>query len=248
MTGEEDSQMQPSKSSFATTRWSVVLAAGNRLCPAGRQALETLCRTYWYPLYAYARRSGRSSQDAEDLTQAFLARLIEKNLVQAADRERGRFRSFLLTSFKHFAADERDRTLAKKRGGDARVISLDFESAETRYHLDPADDRTAESAFDHQWAVTVLETVFNRLREQYGTQGKAALFEQIKVALARDGAAVPYSDLAARLEMTEGAVRVAVHRLRGRYRELLREEIGHTVGDTSDVEEEIRHLFEALAR
>ncbi len=240
--------MQPSKASFVTTQWSVVLAAKDHRCPAGRQALETLCRTYWYPLYAYVRRSGYGSQDAEDLTQAFLTKLIEKNLVQAADRQRGRFRSFLLTALKNFVADQRDRAHARKRGGRARVIPLDVESAETRYHVEPADDWTADRVFEHQWALTVLETVFHRLRRQYEIQGKAALFDQIKVCLAQPGAAVPYPDLAARLQMTEGAVRVAVHRLRRHYRDLLREEIGHTVADPADVEEEIRHLFEALAR
>jgi RNA polymerase sigma factor (sigma-70 family) len=248
MTGGKAREIQPSGASFATTRWSLVLAARDVHCPAGRQALETLCRTYWRPLYGYVRRSGRGPQDAEDLTQAFLTKLIEKNLVQAADRGRGRFRSFLLTALKNFMADQRDRAGARKRGGRTRVVSLDLGQAETRYRVEPTDHWTADRVFEYQWAVTVLETVFDRLRKEHEAAGKAALFDGIKVCLTQPGAAVPYADLAERLQMTEGALRVAVHRLRRRYRDLLREEIGHTVSSPAEVEEEMQHLFEALAR
>ncbi|MBP8302978.1 MAG: sigma-70 family RNA polymerase sigma factor [Phycisphaerae bacterium] len=225
----------------------MILAAKDPRAPAGRQALETLCRTYWVPLYAYVRRCGHGPQDAEDLTQGFLTRLIEKDLVRAADRERGRFRSFLLTSLKHFVADQRDRAKAVKRGGLARRVPMDVGSAETRFRLEPVDEWTPDRFFEHQWAVTVLETVFDRLRRQYEAEGKTALFDQAKGSLTQAGTSVSYADLGARLAMTEGAVRVAVHRLRSRYRDLLREEIGHTVADPAEVEDEIRHLFQALA-
>ena len=243
-----DTPKSPVAPVFATTHWSVVLAANDPDGPAGRQALETLCRTYWYPLYAYVRRCGHGPQDAEDLTQGFLTKLIEKDLVQAADRKRGRFRSFLLTSLKNFMADHKRRARAQKRGGSVRVIPLDIESAETRYRIEPADDWTADNVFEHQWAVTVLETVFDRLRRQYEAEGKAVLFDETKVSLDRAGTAVPYADLAARLDMTENAVRVAVHRLRRRYRDLLREEIAHTVADTALLDGEILHLFQVLGR
>jgi RNA polymerase sigma factor (sigma-70 family) len=225
----------------------VVLAARDGQGPEGRQALETLCKTYWYPLYAYTRRCGHGPQDAEDLTQGFLTKLIEKDLVQAADRRRGRFRSFLLTSLKHFMSDQRSRQKAQKRGGLSHVIPLDVGSAETRYQIEPVDDRTADKVFEHQWAVTVLETVFCRLRSQYESEGKSALFDQAKACLTQEGSGVPYAELANRLHMTEGAVRVAVHRLRRRYRDLLRQEIGHTVTDPAEVDDEIRELFAALA-
>jgi DNA-directed RNA polymerase specialized sigma24 family protein len=231
---------------FATTHWSVVLAAKDGQGPAGRQALETLCRTYWYPLYAYARRCGHGPQDAEDLTQGFLTKLIEKDLVRAADRQRGRFRSFLLTSLKNFMADQRSLAKAEKRGGLVHVVPLDVGSAETRYHIEPVDDWTADKVFEHQWAVTVLETVFERLRGQYEAEGKSVLFEKAKASLTQPGSAVPYADLAAGLNMTEGAARVAVHRLRRRYRDLLRQEISHTVTDPAEVDDEIKHLFAAL--
>jgi RNA polymerase sigma-70 factor (ECF subfamily) len=210
--------------------------------------LETLCQTYWYPLYAYVRRCGHGPQDAEDLTQGFLVKLIEKDLARAADRALGRFRSFLLSSLKHFMADQRRRANAQKRGGSMGVIPLDVETAETRYHLEAADDWNADKVFEHHWAMTVLETVLARLRGQYEVEGKATLFNEAKSSLTRSGTAVPYADLAVRLNMSEGAVRVAVHRLRRRYRDLLRQEIAHTVANPAEVDEEIRHLFEALAR
>ena len=237
----------PRQARFATTHWSVVLAARDPRSPAGRQALETLCQTYWYPLYAYVRRCGHGPQEAEDITQGFLTKLIEKDLARAADRARGRFRSFLLSSLKHFMADQRRQANAQKRGGSRRVIPLDVETAETRYHLEAADDWTPDRVFEHHWAMTVLETVFARLRGQYEAEGKAILFEKAKSSLTQAGTTVPYADLAARLNMSEGAVRVAVHRLRRRYRDLLRQEIAHTVADPAEVDQEIRHLFEALA-
>jgi len=248
MTSNENQQQHPTQAQFVTTRWSVVLAAGDQAGSHCAESLQTLCETYWYPLYAYARQHGHQAQDAEDLTQAFLAKLIERNLAQVADRARGRFRSFLLTSFKHFIADQRDRARTQKRGGQARVFSLDLSDAETRYQREPGHDTTAEDIFERRWALTVLDTVFARLRERYAADGKSGLFDQLKPCLTQAGSAIAYADLSVQLSLSEGALRVAVHRLRQRYRDLLRAEIEHTVADPSYVEDEIRHLFQALAR
>lgn len=248
MTREGNQQPRPTQARFATTHWSVVLAAGDQAHSHWEEALQALCQTYWFPLYAYARQHGQQAQDAEDLTQAFLAKLIERNLPQVADRGRGRFRSFLLTSFKHFMSDQRDRARARKRGGQARVFSLDFGTAETRYQREPGHDTTAEDIFERRWALTVLEMVFTRLQDRYVVDGKAELFDQLKPCLTQAGSAIPYAELAEKLSLSEGALRVAVHRLRQRYREILRAEIAHTVANPSDVEGEIRHLFRALAR
>jgi len=248
MTLDKNQQQRPSRAWFATTHWSVVLAAGDKAHSHWEEALQTLCQTYWYPLYAYARQHGHQAQDAEDLTQAFLMKLIERNLAQLADRTRGRFRSFLLTSFKHFMADQRDKDRTCKRGGQAQVFSLDFAAAETRYQREPGHDTTAEDIFERRWALTVLETVFAKLREQYVADGKSELFDRLKPCLTQAGSAIPYTELATQLPLSEGALRVAVHRLRQRYRDLLHAEIEHTVADPSHVEDEIRDLFQALAR
>ena len=248
MTRDGNQQQRPTQARFATTRWSVVLAAADQGHSHWAEALQTLCQTYWYPLYAYARHHGHQAQDAEDLTQAFLMKLVERNLAQVADRSRGRFRSFLLTSFKHFIADQRDRAQTQKRGGQARVFSLDFDAAETRYQCEPGHDATAADIFERRWALTVLDTVFRKLRDQYAAESKADLFEQLKPCLTQASAVVAYADLATRLSTSEGALRVAVHRLRKRYRDLLRAEIADTVADPAYVEDEIRHLFQALAR
>lgn len=248
MTLDDNQPQRPTQARFATTHWSVVLAAGDPGHSHSIEALQTLCQTYWYPLYAYARQHGHQAQDAEDLTQAFLLKLIDRNLVQVADQHRGRFRSFLLTAFKHFMADERDKARTRKRGGHARLFSLDFGTAETRYQREPGHDTTAEDIFERRWAVTLLETVFAKLRDRYVADGKSDLFEQLKPCLVQAGSAVPYADLARRLALSEGSLRVAVHRLRQRYRDLLRAEVEHTVADPAYVEEEIRHLFQVLAR
>jgi len=248
MTRNEKPQQRPTQARFATTHWSVVLAAGDQAGSHCAEALQTLCQTYWYPLYAYARQHGHQAQDAEDLTQAFLAKLIERNLAQVADRARGRFRSFLLTSFKHFISDQRDRAKTRKRGGQVHVFSLDFDAAETRYQREPGHDTTAEAIFERRWALTALDTVFTKLRDQYAADGKSELFGQLKPCLTQAGSAIPYTELAVQLSLSEGALRVAVHRLRQRYRDLLRAEIAQTVADPSYVEDEIRHLFQVLAR
>lgn len=243
---------------FATTQWSVVLAAGKGGAdtPAGaapsageaRDALSLLCRTYWYPLYAYVRARGHGADEAQDLTQSFFARLLEKNTLRAADPERGRFRSFLLASLKHFLANEWDRQSAQKRGGGRPVASLDvaYDDAERRYAREPADTLTPERLFERGWAVTLLDTVLEDLRSRYAAEGKGELFARLKPYLAGDATAPPYAQTAADAGMSEGAVQVVVHRMRKRYRELLREHIEQTVESPEQAEEEIRDLFRAV--
>lgn len=209
--------------------------------------MEKLCRNYWYPLYAHVRRRGFSPEDAQDLTQEFFARLIQKNFVAEADHHKGRFRTFLLTALIHFLADEWDRLKAQKRGGGRPAIPLDGKTAETRYQLEPVDTRSPERLFARQWAVTLLERVLARLRKEFQDEGKQNLFEALNSCLTQARAAVPYSDLAPLLNMSEGALRVAVHRLRQRYRQLLRMEIAETVASPEEIEEELRHLFRMLA-
>ena len=237
----------PRHPAFVTTHWSVVLSAGEKDSPQRSAALDELCRSYWYPLYAYVRRRGHSPEDAQDLTQEFFARLLTRNWVGLADPEKGRFRTFLLTAMNHFLADNWDRLKAQKRGGGQRVLPLDVATAESRFRLEPADPLTPEKAYERRWAQTVLETVFEQLRVAYAAEGKAALFAELKGSLTQARAAVPYAELALRLKVSEGALRVGVHRLRERYRELLRKEIAHTVAGPEEVEEELHYLFRALA-
>ena len=229
--------------SFAATRWTVVLTAGQSQSPQAGRALEELCRLYWYPLYAYVRRRGYESHEAEDLTQDFFARLLAKNYLADVDRAKGKFRSFLLVSLKHFLANEWDRAQAEKRGGGHTIISLD---AETRYRQEPKDELSADKLLDRQWAIALLDQVLDRLGAEYGDAGKIEVFEQLKVTLTGASAAIPYAAVAVKLGTTEGAVKVAAHRLRQRYRKLLREEIAHTVASPAEVDEEIRHLFAAF--
>lgn len=232
---------------FATTHWSVVLAAG-RDTARGRDSLARLCQTYWFPLYAYVRRRGYAPEDAQDLTQAFFARLLEKNWVAAADRSKGRFRSFLLAAMKHFLADQWDRERAQKRGGDIPRLSLPLETAEARYLSEPADMETPERIFERRWALTLLDEVLERLRSEYDRDGKGTLFTALHPCLVGERATQPYADLARSLGSTEGAVKSAVHRLRLRYRQLLREEIAGTLDEGEAVEDELRHLFAVLTR
>lgn len=231
---------------FVTTHWTAVAAAGRTDAPAARAALEQLCRTYWHPIYAYIRRNGQSPEDAKDLTQAFFARLLERNTIARADRERGRFRSFLLASLKHFLAHEWEKARTLKRGGAIRFEPLQFDTAETRCAQPAAAGDTPDRAFDRQWAMALLDAVLGRLQSEYADAGKARLFEGLKDTLSGGRAEIPYRDLALRLAVSEGAVKVAAHRLRRRYRELLREEIAGTVADANDVESELRELFAAL--
>ena len=237
---------------FHTTHWSVVIAGGRKGSPQAREALATLCETYWYPLYAFVRRQGYSAPDAQDLTQEFFARLLEKNYLATVGREKGKFRSFLLAALKHFLANERDRARAQKRGGGpgapglVSLEALDFEAAESRYRVEPAHDMTAQRVFERRWALTLLDRVLGRLQTEYAAGGKAELFERLKDCLTAPELAGRYAELADKLGMTEGAVKVAAHRLRRRYRAMLRQEIAQTVADPKDVEDEIRQLFAAV--
>ena len=231
---------------FASTRWSLVAAAGQGPSLEAQEALATLCHIYWYPLYAYARRHVPSAHDAQDLTQAFFAQLLEKEYLQAADPERGKFRSFLLTAFKHFLSKERARANAQKRGGGRCVLSLDFQMGESRYHLEPVDHATPERLYERGWALSILEQTLARLRQELANAGKEKLFECLKGALAGEGVQESYARIALELGLTESAIKVAVHRLRRRYQELLRAEIAQTVVAPEDVDEELRDLFAAV--
>jgi len=250
----EDSPAQPGspgvmarQPAFITTHWSVVLAAGRNDTTRARAALARLCQTYWYPLYAYARRRGNPPHDAQDLTQEFFARLLERHSLAAANPSCGRFRSFLLTAMNHFLVNEWNKARAEKRGGGIPALSLDLAAAEERFDLEPADQATPDKIFDRQWALTLLNEVLNRLEADYQREGKIELFAALKQTLTGPRESQPYAQLAAKLGLTEGAVKVAVHRLRKRYRELIRAEIAHTLDQTQDIEEEMRHLFSALA-
>ena len=237
----------PPRPAFATTHWSLVLSAGDQPSPQAADALEKLCRAYWLPIYAFVRRQGRSPHDAQDLTQEFFARLLEKKTLAVADPARGRFRSFLLASLKHFLANEWDKARAQKRGGGQRPIPIDAADAETKYGLEPADPATAENIYERRWALALLDQVLRRLRAEYVRDGREKLFEALKPTLTEPSRTVGYAAIAARLGASEGTVKSAVHRLRLRYRELLRAEIAHTVAGPDEVEDEIRNLFAALA-
>jgi RNA polymerase sigma-70 factor (ECF subfamily) len=231
---------------FATTHWSVVLAASEHDPARAREALARLCQTYWYPLYAYVRRRGHAAHDAQDLTQSFFARLLERNWVGAADRQRGRFRTFLLTAMSRFLADEWDKLRAQKRGGGVTHVPVQLDTAETRYGHEPAAQGTPEQDYERRWALTLLDTVLQRLREDYVRAGNGGLFAALNACLVGGREAQPYAELAGKLGLSEGAVKVAVHRLRKRYRLLLRSEIAQTMSGTEDVDDELRHLFAVL--
>ena len=231
---------------FATTRWSMVVEAGRQSSPKAAEALATLCGMYWFPLYAYVRRQGHSVDDAQDLTQAFFVHLLDKQTLRVADRERGRFRSFLLASMKHFLAKQWRRAAAQKRGGGRAPISLDFDDGETRYRLEPSHTATPEKLFERQWALTLLARALSTLRAEFDASGKAARFASLKMFVGGEKSTVPYRELADQLEMSEGAVKVAIHRMRRRYRALLRQEIQQTIGVAEDVDDELRRLFDAL--
>jgi len=233
---------------FQTTQWTLVVAAGDSQHPDSRAALADLCQAYWYPLYAYLRRRGYPQEEAEDLVQGFFAQLLEKNYIKAADKERGRFRSFLLTSLKNYAANEWDRRTAVKRGGTTATLSLDFEDAEGRYVIEPADERTPEQEFDRGWAMAQLNHVLDRMRSEAGAGDAAERFELLQGFLTGEGEDLPYKEVAERLGMSEGAVKVAVHRLRQRFGAVLRDEVARTLADPDDVDDEIRHLFAAFER
>jgi RNA polymerase sigma-70 factor (ECF subfamily) len=218
---------------------------------SGRRALAELCQLYWYPLYAFLRRQGTDQDSAKDLTQGFFTRLIEKADLRKVETGRGTFRSYLLASLKHFAANEWDRQQAQKRGGGQTIVSLDLDldlqGAEDRYRLEPADTTTPEKLFERRWALTLLETVLDRLQAEMAARGRGPLFQRLKVFLEGDGTGPGYAEIARDLDMSEGAIKVNVHRLRSRFRELLRQEIGHTLEDPDAADAELRHLLGALS-
>jgi RNA polymerase sigma-70 factor (ECF subfamily) len=233
---------------FASTQWSLVLAAGRRSTPEAEQALAKLLSAYWPPIYAYLRRKGYPAPEAEDLTQSFFLRLLEKDYLRDARRERGKFRSFLLTSLKHFLANEWDRAQAQKRGGQFQLISLEEIALQENMPLLDAQTLTPEEQFERQWALTALNRVIARLGEEYKNAGKASLFENLKDFLIGDDG-LPYQQVAVAMEMSEGAVKTAVHRLRSRFRKLLRAEIAETLprpDDQAEVDGEIRYLLKTL--
>jgi RNA polymerase sigma-70 factor (ECF subfamily) len=231
---------------FPTTKWSQVVAAGNRAAPDGRAALAQLCAIYWYPLYAFIRRRGYNPEQAEDLVQGFFVTLLEKDGLAALDRDRGRFRSFLMATCIHYLANVRDHERALKRGRGRVVIPFDSLRAEGRYRLEPAHELTAERLFERRWATTLLNLVLNRLAAEMSRAGKSRLFEALKPTLLDKTEKVPYASIAAALGCSETAARVAAHRLRTRYRDLLREEVARTLDDSTSIEDEIRDLFVAF--
>lgn len=231
---------------FATTHWTVVLAAGRRHTPQSDHALEELCRTYWFPLYAYVRRRGHTKADAEDLVQAFFARFLAKNYLEGLSEERGRFRAFLLAALKNFLINEWKYAHRQKRGGGQTSLSLDWESADTKFQVAATNEPRPDQAFDREWALALLAKVIERLQAECAAEGKAKLFEQLKVFLAAGKGESAHAEAAQALGLAEGAVRVAVHRLRKRYRVLLREEIAQTLSDVTMVDEEMRALFGAF--
>lgn len=247
MTLDKNHQQRPSRAWFATTHWSVVLAAGDRAGTRSAAALQTLCQTYWYPLYAYVRQKGYASQDAEDLTQSFFMHLLDNDRLGHLTRDKGKFRSFLLTALNHFLVDQWKRASAQKRGGGQTILRLDMQEAETRYSQEPVDTTTPEKLFAQNWAVTLLNTVFAQLQQEQKDQGKGEQFEQLRFCLTGRRSAVPYAELAEHMKTSQAALKVLVHRLRQRYRELLRQEVAHTVSGPDEVEEELQYLFQVLS-
>jgi RNA polymerase sigma factor (sigma-70 family) len=242
-----DGTPPPRRPAFVTTHWSVVLKASRNDTVSSQAAIEKLCQTYWYPLYAYVRRRGHSIEDAQDSTQEFFARLLEGRWVEDADRNKGRFRTFLLTALNRFLANEWDRARAMKRGGGVIAVPLDTEVAESRYCADTKNALEADRLYDRQWAMTLLEHALSRLEAEHQRLGKSADFAIISPALTAERGDIPYGTMAAQLGLSETATRMAVHRLRKRFREVFREEIAQTVADPNEVEEEIRYLLAALA-
>jgi RNA polymerase sigma factor (sigma-70 family) len=236
----------PIPSAFPTTRWTMVVAAGDPHRHEARDALLSLCERYWYPLYAYLRRCGHVPAEAQDLTQDFFVRILEGRYLNRADPDKGRFRSFILTCLKFFVADERDRLRARKRGGGA-LVPLEFASGEQRYEREPSHLETPERIFERRWALSLLNLVIERLRAEFVQRGRPAHFERLKGFLLGQSDA-PYATLASELNMSEGALKVAVHRLRKRYRQLFREAIADTVADPEEVDSECRYLAAVLAR
>lgn len=234
-------------SQFETTHWSVVLAAGGADSSASRRALATLCETYWYPLYAYIRRRGYAAEDAQDLTQAFLASLLDRRDFEGLSSERGRFRAFLLASLQHFLANDAAKRRAQKRGGGFAALSLSFDQAEGRYAREPPELETPASIFDRRWALTVIDRVLDELASEAGADGRGAEFDRLRSCLLGDAPAGGYAAVARELGSTEGAIKVAVHRLRRKFQAVLRRQIAQTVLTPQDVDDEIRYLIRAVS-
>jgi RNA polymerase sigma-70 factor (ECF subfamily) len=231
---------------FQTTQWSLILTAGSDDSGAARAALSKLCEIYWYPLYAYVRRHGTNPDDARDLTQGFLISLLERRDIENVRQERGRFRAFLLASLQHFLANDAARRQTQKRGGGVILLPLEFENAEGRYSFEPASPMNPQTLYERRWALTVIDRVLAHLRLEWEANHQVAEFDELKACLLGDAPAGGYAAVAERLNSTEGAVRVAVHRLRRRFRKKLQQEIGETVSDSADVDDEIRYLLRAL--
>ncbi|QOY87898.1 sigma-70 family RNA polymerase sigma factor [Paludibaculum fermentans] len=239
-------QFSSGPADFPTTHWTLVAAAGAHAGPDSRQALASLCEAYWFPLYAYARRRGDSPEAAQDHTQEFFARFLERDYFDRADPDRGRFRSFLLSSFKYYLCDEAGRARAQKRGGGMATLPFEFSKGEEMYVREPVHNETPERIYERRWARTLLDRVVDRLREEFILLGRLEHFNNLKPCLQGEFD-VPYAELARRLETTEAALKVGIHRLRKRYRDLLRSEIANIVADPADIDAELRHLIAALA-
>lgn len=233
---------------FLTTRWTIVLGARNSSSTASMRALESLCQSYWYPLYVFVRRQGYSAHDAQDLTQDFFAKLLEKDYLRTVEREKGRFRTFLIVALKRFLLNEWDKRQAVKRGGRLTHLSLDTDLAESRYLMESSESIPADHLYEKRWALTLLDQAMGRLRADYETTGRGAEFSHLKVYLTVDRSEVSYPLIASALGMTEGAARVALHRLRKRFREMFREEIAGTVSAPDEVDDEVRHVVAVLSR
>jgi RNA polymerase sigma factor (sigma-70 family) len=244
--GSQTESGQGRGSEFTTTHWTVVREAGQAGSPGASEALELLCRNYWYPLYAFVRRGGSSQHDAQDLTQAFFARFLEHKYVGLADQSRGKFRTFMIRSLKHFLANEWNKERADKRGGRSSTISFDEADAENRYLLERADHTSPDKLYDKRWAMSLLEAVLKRLRGEFSAAGKSQLFDGLKVSAWGEASDISYAELGQKIGMAEGAVKVAAHRLRQRYRELLRMEVARTVDSETEVDEELRYLARIL--
>jgi len=233
---------------FHTTHWSVVLAAGQEDSSQAAEALETFCRTYWYPLYAYIRRRGYSPADAQDLTQEFFARLLKENYPGQADRAKGKFRSFLLLTLNHFLSDAHAQATTRKHGGGQNIVSLDDQAPEERYRLEAANDVSPDKLFELRWARTILNNALLRLRAEFVSAGKADSYEVLKAFEPGEQKTISYADAAARLGASESAVKAMIHRLRQRHRELVREEIAHTVSTEAEVDEELHYLIAVISQ
>lgn len=236
------------RSTFATTHWSVVLAARDAASPDADQALERLCCCYWYPLYAYARRRGYGAEDAKDLTQAFFAHLLKKDFLRNVGPEKGKFRSFLLACLKHFLTDQWEKSRTAKRGGDCPELPLDLEWAEERYQVEACTEANAENLYERRWALDLLDHVLDRLRSEAVASGRGAVFDRLQLRLFGESASETYAQLAAKLGISEASVKTQIHRLRQRYRELLRDEVAHTVTCPEEVDDEMRYLLEVVSR